>query len=191
MQSWTPAALLQPGRRQPHGSRLGTPSSTPSSPLPFALRDRADSDSSTSNTIFQFTSTNDSASDIPSGPSTPGSVTPVSGAGAWIERVNNVQARSTMPQPKRRKVDEFGNDEKITNMPTRNGGGGLGDYVQDQQRQSEGVIATPAMMVDLTSGMSNDCYFVPLPVLLKLHLQVPMTRFKKSEIRRMKKYATA
>ncbi|KAJ3479596.1 hypothetical protein NLG97_g8282 [Lecanicillium saksenae] len=156
MQSWNPAALLQPGRRQPN-SRLGTPSSNPASPLPSALRDRADSDASAHNTIFQFsTTTGDSASDIPSGPSTPGSITPVSGVGSWIEHVNNVQARSAIPQAKRRKVDEFGNDRQTTNMPTRNGGGGLGDYVRDQQQQSNGALATQAMMVDLTAGTDDE-----------------------------------
>lgn len=153
MQSWNPAALLQPGRRQTSTSRLGTPSSNPASPLPSVLRDRADSDSSTSGQIFQFANAADSASDIPSGASTPGSMTPVSGVGSWIERVNNVQARPALPNPKRRKVDEYGDDGKTTTtMPTRNGGGGLGDYVRDQERQANGAIATQAMMVDLTSG---------------------------------------
>ncbi|TQV98759.1 hypothetical protein V2A60_007539 [Cordyceps javanica] len=153
MQSWNPAALLQPGRRQPDNSRLGTPSSNPASPVPAALRDRADSESSA---VFHFSTPADSASDIPSGPSTPGSITPLSGAGSWIERVNNVQARSVIPQAKRRKVDELGHDEKITNMPTRNGGGGLGDYVRDQQQQSNGAAATQAMMVDLTAGTDDE-----------------------------------
>ncbi|OAA81499.1 SNF2-related protein [Akanthomyces lecanii RCEF 1005] len=156
MHSWNPAALLQPGRRQPNHSRLGTPSSNPASPMPSALRDRADSESSASNTVFQFATAGDSASDIPSGPSTPGSTTPVSGVGSWLERVNNVQARSAIPQAKRRKVDEFGDDGKSTTMPTRHGGGGLGDYVRDQQQQSNGAIATQAMMVDLTAGTDDE-----------------------------------
>lgn len=158
MQSWNPAALLQPGRRQPINSRLGTPSSSsnPASPVPAALRDRADSESSASNTVFHFATPADSASDIPSGPSTPGSITPISGAGSWIERANNVQARSAIPQAKRRKVEDFGNDGNQANMPTRNGGGGLGDYVRDQQQQSNGALATKAMMVDLTSGTDDE-----------------------------------
>ena len=155
-QSWNPAALLQPGRRQPNNSRLGTPSSNPASPHPFMQRERADSESSNGNAIFQFATTTDSASDIPSGPSTPGSVTPVSsGLGSWIERVNNVQARSAIPHPKRRKVDELGQDGNTTSIPTRNGGGGLGDYVRDQQQQADGTVGTQAMMVDLTAGKQS------------------------------------
>lgn len=131
--------------------------------MPSALRDRADSESSASNTVFQFATAGDGASDIPSGPSTPGSITPVSGVGSWVERVNNVQARSTIPQAKRRKVDEFDDDGKSTTMPTRHGGGGLGDYVRDQQQQSNGAIATQAMMVDLTAGkLLSQPAFLPL-----------------------------
>ncbi|PMB70570.1 putative SWI/SNF-related matrix-associated actin-dependent regulator of chromatin subfamily A member 3-like 1 [Beauveria bassiana] len=157
MQSWNPAALLQPGRRQPNNSRLGTPSSNPASPVPSALRDRMESESSSSNTVFHFATTADSASDIPSGPSTPGSMTPISGAGSWIERVNNVQARSAVPQAKRRKFDEVDDDGKTATVPTRHGGsGGLGDYVRDQQKQSNGAIATQAMMVDLTAGTDDE-----------------------------------
>ncbi len=191
MQSWNPAALLQPGRRQPNSSSFGTPTSNPASPVPSALRDRADSESSASNTVFQFATTGDSASasDIPSGPSTPGSITPISGAGSWIERVNNVQARSAIPQAKRRKVDEFGEDGKTTTMPTRHGGGGLGDYVRDQQQSSNGAIATQAMMVDLTAGK-----LLKIPhasAFLTVYRKVPMTKFRRLVIPRTKKSATA
>jgi hypothetical protein len=72
--------------------------------------------------------------------------------------MSNVQSRSSVPQPKRRKVDDPEAEQNGTSVPVRSGGGGiLGGYVKEKQKEANGSMASPAMTVDLTDGMSRHC----------------------------------
>ena len=105
--------------------------------------------------VFQFSSPNDTPSAGPSSrSSTPGSsyANGFNGAGNLIERMNNVQHRSVVPQPKRRRTeDSEGVHQFMT--PVQGGGGMLGQYVTDKRKEANSSTASPSMMtVDLTSG---------------------------------------
>lgn len=161
MQPWNPAALLQPGRRAQSNTGRGTESPIQISSRPSTPVGRTDLEANNAVT-FQFATSNDSASDAPpSGASTPASSnTPMgngfagNGVGNWIERMNNVQQRSAVPQAKRRRVDDVNGDQNGASVPVRHGGsGGLGEYVRDKQKEANGALATQAMMVDLTAGV--------------------------------------
>lgn len=76
--------------------------------------------------------------------------------GGWIERMNNVQHRSTIPQAKRRKVEDRDGSQDGSNGAPRGGNGGiLGEYVKDRRMEANGSSASQAMTVDLTDGMAN------------------------------------
>lgn len=151
--AWNPAALLQPtSNRNSNGARP-----SPGMQTPPISHDRPDSDSNGS-VVFQFATTNDSASDaVPSGASTPasGHMQPVNGVGSFLERMNNVQNRASIPQAKRRKVDEDmqGLSASADQQSTRAGGSMLGGYIKEQQSRGTSTPASDTMMVDLTNGM--------------------------------------
>lgn len=153
--AWNPAALLQPtSNSSSNGSRTSSGMQTPP-----VSRDRSDSDLNGS-VVFQFASTNDSASDaIPSGASTPSSIhmTSANGVGSFVERMNNVQHRDSIPQAKRRKVDDEMEEvgANTTQQAVRTGSSMLGGYIKEQQRQGTSTPTSDTMMVDLTNGISN------------------------------------
>lgn len=155
MPAWNPAALLQPGRKSQSSTDVRSATSSHlSSPM---SRERSNSDASNF-MVFQFSNGYDSSDAYHSGPSTPGSTTPITGNGVgnWVERINNVQTRSVAPQPKRRRVEDDLEQGKAQNIPVRSGSGVLAGYVRDQQKDANGAIATQAAMVDLTSANDED-----------------------------------
>ncbi|KAK6214450.1 Phosphatidylinositol 4-kinase LSB6 [Pestalotiopsis sp. IQ-011] len=96
---------------------------------------------------FQFSTPNDgtgSSASTPSAffPQDSGSAihshahTPVNGYGNMVERLNNVQARSSVPQPKRRKVDADGNDATSSGFGGGGGSGMLGQYIMDRREEA-------------------------------------------------------
>lgn len=151
--SWNPAVLLQPNRRN----------TTPDSQTPTLRHfsssqiSRPHSHSNPSDpVVFQFSSPNESASAGPSSrASTPSSVhaNGANGVGAWIERMNNVQHRSNVPQPKRRKTEDWELSQDGGPALVRGGSGMLGEYVQEKRREADGSTASQAMTVDLTDGI--------------------------------------
>ncbi|CAH0015544.1 unnamed protein product [Clonostachys rhizophaga] len=154
--NWNPAALLQPHRRTQSGfqpSRSGNPSA-PTSPF-LGPREVLPARASTP-LVFQFDSRHGSPSAGPSSQaSTPSSDTPgANGQGQWIERMNNVQSRPDVPQPKRRKTEDGQDFQFRTNVPVRSSSGVFGDYVRDMQYKAR-ISAAPtalSMTVDLTEG---------------------------------------
>lgn len=137
--TWNPAALLQPGR-QPNTSQT---------PMPERPRD-SPPDAATSSLVFQFSNASAPSSAAPSQPSSPGGREP-NGVGNWLERMNHVQNRSAVPQPKRRRVDD------AQDSPTqirRNGSGVLGEYVKEKAKEGGGSVSSAFETVDLTNGTS-------------------------------------
>ncbi|KAK9770337.1 putative SWI/SNF-related matrix-associated actin-dependent regulator of chromatin subfamily A member 3-like 1 [Seiridium cardinale] len=133
---------------------------------------------------FQFTSPNDGTA---SSASTPSSFlpqgydsaehshahTPVNGFGTMFERMNNLQERTSMPQPKRRKVEAEENGPALSGFG--NGGSGmLGQYVKDRREEAaknpalqrvdtvdlSRRSATNAVQGDAQSGRSTDIVLV-------------------------------
>lgn len=106
--------------------------------------------------VFQFSSPNDTPSAGPSSrSSTPGSsyANGFNGTGNFIERMNNVQHRSVVPQPKRRRTEDSEGVHQFMTPPVQGGGGMLGQYVTDKRKEANSATASPSMMtVDLTSG---------------------------------------
>ncbi|KAM4056828.1 DEAD/DEAH box helicase [Hirsutella rhossiliensis] len=160
MPAWDPAALLQPGRRANSAVDLRRAgSSRPPAGLRQVPNHRSHSRAS-SPMVFQFANVDDSsADDPPSGPATPGASAPqrANGVGGWIERMNNVQSRSTAPQAKRRKTED-GQDfaAKSSNIPVRGGSGVLGDYIKDKRNEADGPGLQQTLTVDLTGGNDED-----------------------------------
>ena len=76
----------------------------------------------------------------------------VRGAGSFIERMNNVHDRSTIHEPKRRKLEEEESSKGDATVQVRSGGGVLGSYVREQQAAGAAESARPAVTVDLTDG---------------------------------------
>ncbi|KAG5989524.1 hypothetical protein E4U52_005488 [Claviceps spartinae] len=174
MSSWNPAALLQPSRRGfsatdlrnlPSGRPLSTPSQSSYS------QGRAPSPAVNDQMVFQFTSAsdtsslndNDHASATPTPPS--GEAPTSGGTGGWIERVNNVQQRTSVPHPKRRKTEDAHDfAAKSSNMPVRSSSGMLGDYVKDRRQEANGLAILPAApMVDLTDGTDDEVMVIDDP----------------------------
>lgn len=105
--------------------------------------------------VFHFSNADDSsADDPPSEPGTPGPGAPrPNGVGGWIERMNNVQSRSTVPQAKRRKTEDGQDFAAMANdIPVRGGSGVLGDYVKDKRKEADGSGLQQTFTVDLTGG---------------------------------------
>ncbi|KFA71969.1 hypothetical protein S40288_06229 [Stachybotrys chartarum IBT 40288] len=146
--TWNPAALLQPGR-QPNTSQT---------PMPERPRD-SPPDAATSSLVFQFSNASAPSSAAPSQPSSPGGREP-NGVGNWLERMNHVQNRSAVPQPKRRRVDD------AQDSPTqirRNGSGVLGEYVKEKAKEGGGSVSSAFETVDLTNGTDDDLVIVEDP----------------------------
>lgn len=120
--------------------------------------DHPESDASSS-LVFQFASSNDSASDaVASGASTPGSFhTP--GVGGWLERAHNVEIRSEVPQLKRRKLEEDAASSKV-NGAARAGGSILGSYVKEKIKEGSSTPKSDTQMVDLTACKMKDIQFM-------------------------------
>jgi hypothetical protein len=107
-----------------------------------------------SSMVFHFAS----PSEVPSaGPSSRASTpSSVNGQGAnpfptLFDNLNNVQDRSTVPQPKRRRLEDQ-EDSQGSKQSMRGGSGGLGAYVKEEQKKGNGSTIASAMTVDLTDG---------------------------------------
>lgn len=158
--SWNPAALLQPTRQPlntstPNGflNQTSHPQNSPRQPI---RRDTGDS------VIFQFASTGiDSDVEPSTDSSTSGGhdAQNASHVGQWIERINNVQNRSLVPQSKRRKLDEEQNAQGGQAVQAR-GSGILGDYVQEKRNEANGSTLPQAPTVDLTDGKGEHPHFL-------------------------------
>ncbi|RBR06449.1 uncharacterized protein FIESC28_11072 [Fusarium coffeatum] len=169
---WNPAALLQPNHRAASSPNLANTTHGHFSPSTlqhnqsFQQRPHMNMNSNNSSMVFQFSSPNDTPSAGPSSrSSTPGSsyANGFNGTGNFIERMNNVQHRSVVPQPKRRRTeDSEGVHQFMT--PVQGGGGMLGQYVTDKRKEANSSTASPSMMtVDLTSGNDDDDVVVQDP----------------------------
>lgn len=166
MSNWNPAALLQPSRRGFSATDLrNLPSGRPLSTLSQSSysQGRAPSPAVNDQMVFQFTSAsdtsslndNDHASATPTPPS--GEAPTSGGTGGWIERVNNVQQRTSVPHPKRRKTEDAHDfAAKSSVMPVRSSSGILGDYIKDRRQEANGLGVLPAApTVDLTDGKTR------------------------------------
>ena len=152
--SWDPSSLLNP---KGHGI---TPAKTKDQ-----QRSPANSANTANHMTFHFSTpggTPNSAFQSPATTPAPEDVNgnsqdaPAGGMSRMIERMNNVQERSSFPLPKRRKIEE-NNDDISTASSFRSGGNGmLGEYVRQQREQMQ---PTPALKstesVDLTGGESG------------------------------------
>ncbi|POR34601.1 Putative SWI/SNF-related matrix-associated actin-dependent regulator [Tolypocladium paradoxum] len=167
--SWNAAALLQPSRRANSAVDLRSSGSNQSLAGQYqALRDRSNT-AAPESMVFQFASANEaSSSGPPSDASTPsnGDVPSANGVGTWIERMNNVQSRSSVPQAKRRKTED-GQDfaARTSNIPVRSGSGVLGEYVKERRNEAngQGLPQTQTLTVDLTDGNDDDDMVVSDP----------------------------
>ncbi|KAH7149984.1 SNF2 family DNA-dependent ATPase [Dactylonectria estremocensis] len=164
--SWNPAALLQPSRRTPN-----TPDPTNPASQQFSSSHNSPrlhhNPSANDSVVFQFSNPNDIPSAGPSSrASTPSSAYGggANSMGGWIERMNNVQHRSTIPQAKRRKVEDRDGSQDGSNGAPRGGNGGiLGEYVKDRRMEANGSSASQAMTVDLTDGNDDEVVVVQDP----------------------------
>ncbi|PHH83049.1 hypothetical protein CDD83_3071 [Cordyceps sp. RAO-2017] len=155
MPSWDPAALLQPGRKANSAVDLRSAGSLqPLTRQRLAPNHRSDSGVDSS-MVFHFASADDASSE-PS-PSSTGDLPRANGFGGWIERMNNVQSRSAVPQAKRRKTED-GQDfaARSHTIPVRGGSGLLGGYLKDKRTESGGQNAPQALTVDLTDGTDDE-----------------------------------
>lgn len=165
--AWSPAALLNP--KAAITSQKSAPSPSPS---PVPSRAPSIGPNSKTNTTAQcayhFMSPNDTPafrahppppSVTPDAAGTPRSSTP-SGMSTMIERMNNVQDRSSVPVAKRRRIEEDLDDQGSQSGFNSNGSSGmLSEYVK--QKQQEGQKAPSAASqsqttVDLTGGDDDD-----------------------------------
>ncbi|KAK5998484.1 Helicase-like transcription factor [Cladobotryum mycophilum] len=158
MPSWNPAALLQPNRRT--ASATDFRNAAPNQPAAWQQaphpQDRTDSSNSM---VFQFASPSETPvatppnMDIPS----PGQVPSANGVGGWIERMNNVQNRSVVPQAKRRRLDEGDDSSSGPNAPMRGSSGVLAEYVRERRKEANnGAASSRASTVDLTDATDDD-----------------------------------
>lgn len=158
--AWSPAALLNP---------KAAISSQHLAPVPSPVSSRAPSNgtNSTNNIAtqfaFHFSSPNDTPTfraQPPQPSMTPDARTPRSstpnGMSTMIERMNNVQDRSSVPMAKRRRIEEDLDDQTGQNGFNSNGSSGmLSEYVkQKRQDGQEAPSATSQSQttVDLTGG---------------------------------------
>ncbi|ODA76340.1 hypothetical protein RJ55_08186 [Drechmeria coniospora] len=164
--AWDPAALLQPGRRATSAVDLrATGSNHPLLAQHHPSRDR--SGGAANPLVFQFATADDSsASGAPSGTSTPCSsdLSASNGVGTWVERMNHVQNRSSVPQAKRRKTED-GQDfaARANNIPVRGGGGGgtgiAASYLNDKRE----AAAQSSSTVDLTAANDDEVMIITDP----------------------------
>lgn len=152
--SWNAAALLNP---KAHAA------------APARAQDQQRSSVQNANTanhmVFQFSSANGTPNSGYQSPATPtpeddvdGSSqdAPAAGMSRMIERMNNIQDRSSFPLPKRRKIDENEDGSSTPNSFRSGGNGMLGEYVRQQRDQSQPVPSLrSAPSVDLTGGESK------------------------------------
>ncbi|KAH7189433.1 SNF2 family N-terminal domain-containing protein [Fusarium flagelliforme] len=170
---WNPAALLQPNHRAASSPNLANTTHGHFSPSPlqhnqsFQQRPHMNMNNNNNSMVFQFSSPNDTPSAGPSSrSSTPGSsyANGFNGTGNFIERMNNVQHRSVVPQPKRRRTEDSEGVHQFMTPPVQGGGGMLGQYVTDKRKEANSATASPSMMtVDLTSGNDDDDVVVQDP----------------------------
>ncbi|KAK6853338.1 SNF2 family domain-containing protein [Apiospora arundinis] len=87
---------------------------------------------------------------------------PVNGFGGMIERMNNVQDRSTVPHPKRRKVetidlDDSADEKTSSNFGHGGSGGMIGQYVKEKKEEAANSPSlSRANTVDLTEAGDDD-----------------------------------
>ncbi|EXA48392.1 hypothetical protein FOQG_05843 [Fusarium oxysporum f. sp. raphani 54005] len=171
---WNPVALLQPNQRA-----VSTPNLVNSGQGQFSPslhhahpaqrmqpRPQMNMNMHNNSMVFQFSSPNDTPSAGPSSrSSTPGSsyANGFNGAGHFIERANNVQHRSVVPQPKRRRTEDSEGVHNFMTPPAQGGSGILGQYVTDKRKEANSATASPAMTVDLTSGNDDEDVVVQDP----------------------------
>lgn len=158
--------MLQPNRRTSSTPDLTNPALRQFSPSQNSPRVQHDPNPNDS-VVFQFSNPNELPSAGPSSrASTPSSAYGGggNGVGGWIERMNNVQHRSTIPQAKRRKTEDQDGSQDGANAAPRGGSGILGEYVKDKRKEANGSTASQALTVDLTSGMTTPYPFHPLVV---------------------------
>ncbi|POS80573.1 SNF2 family domain-containing protein [Diaporthe helianthi] len=163
LQSWDAAALLNP--KAAVSAQQAAPPSLPSrqpSNGPHFTNSHAPQVSfqfSTPDATENFHSHPPRPSMTPGGIANPRQSTP-NGMSLMIERMNNVQDRSTVPVAKRRRIADDSQGHPSRNGFHGNGGGGiLSGYVK--QKQEEGRVApstTPRSQgtVDLTGGDDDD-----------------------------------
>ncbi|KAF7546279.1 hypothetical protein G7046_g9340 [Stylonectria norvegica] len=165
--SWSPAALLQPNRPASAASNptIGAPMQFPTSQHTHGAREQY-APSSDGMMVYQYSTPNGTHSAGPSSrASTPGLSQGYSqghsqgqgppGMSNWIERMNNVQSRSTVPQ-KRRKFEDEQASQNGSRAPMRGGSGILGDYVKEKRKEANSSTGSPALTVDLTDGNDDD-----------------------------------
>ncbi|GJN80826.1 hypothetical protein PLIIFM63780_004356 [Purpureocillium lilacinum] len=165
--SWNPAELLQPGRRANSAIdlRSGLTNHAMSAPH-LSSRDRSSSGAPTP-MVFQFAtgdeSTNSGFTSEASTPSNSGEPRQ-NGVGNWIERMNNVQSRSAVPQAKRRKTED-GQDfaARTSNIPVRGGSGILGSYVREKRLEGDAQGSPASATVDLTGANDDDVMIMSDP----------------------------
>lgn len=174
LQSWDAAALLNPKASAQQAGPSSLPSRPPSNG-PHFTNNHAPQVSfqfSTPNATENFHSHPSRPSMTPDGAATPRSSTP-NGMSSMIERMNNVQDRSTVPVAKRRRIGDDSQDHVSRNGFHGNGSSGmLSGYVKQKQQQGQAVPSTtsrPQSTVDLTGGIWTSCppwEFVVLDLLL-------------------------
>lgn len=182
LQPWNPALLLNPtGKHHNIAQHAQSPSGFHSGPSPqpnlaFEFSNTNGSgleDSSKPEYSFQYSNANQFSSSKPgsgssespysiphhmaNGPphSSPNSVSNFTsnGMGSMIERMNNVQDRSTVPVAKRQKMmsdDDSENGRK--NGFSSNSSGLLAGYVKDKQRAAASASGQTHATLDLTGG---------------------------------------
>lgn len=165
--AWDPASLLDPkafvvppqANAQPQPTRPSPNNATHADPVTIQFSTRGPLD-------FQFSTPG--LSEYHAHPSRPPSAdsfaqsqpyTGQNGIGTMIERMNNVQDRSSVPVPKRRKVEQGleGVNGKQAGFHGSSSGM-LGEYMkQNQQEGQAGPSFAQFAPLDLTSGRSPSC----------------------------------
>lgn len=144
---WDPKALLSP---------KAAPTSADSSPRPNPAA-KATTGHSITSQAFQFASPNASNMSIDLTDSDDTRDERLNGMGAMIERANNVESRSNLPQTKRRKVEAADTSGQWT--PSHGSGGMLGSYVKEQDLGGSSAfnpVQSPQTTVDLTEANESD-----------------------------------
>lgn len=144
--TYDPAALLNPRAF----SRMGIPDNGIQSHF-------FDGSGSSTPVEFTFDSPNNQLLEAPmyqtaNLPNPLNSLNPPNGAGAMIERVNNVEHRALVsPQPKRRRL-EFGEGLEPKSGFGPGGTGMMGQHMKEKREEHSQAATTQVDMVDLTSG---------------------------------------
>lgn len=153
--TWSPAALLNP--KSAIASQSIAPASIPSR---SHIHGANATNSIATQFAFQFSSPND-APTFRAQPSQPPmtpdagmsrSSTP-NGMSTMIERMNNVQDRSSVPVAKRRRIEEDLDGQSGQNGFSSNGSSGmLSEYVKQKQQEGQEAASAASTTVDLTGG---------------------------------------